>query len=154
GIVGIDEQNGDIDSDQIHLHVNRPARFFRGLPLEKDPEIHEVSYYIEEVEDNHFQFKRREQFYIDADIKDGDGSISHALSENVVAFDLKYYRQNSAEPIEEWGTEEIQREFKEAKGIPAGVSVTLKLQDSSGENFETQFQLNLQPAMGANIKWK
>lgn len=153
GIVGIDDINGDNDSDRIHLHVNRPARFYRGLPFEKDPEIHEVSYYLEEVDDK-YQFKRREQFYIDSDITDGDDSISHALSENVVAFDLKYYLQNKLEPIEEWGTEGIRREEKDAIGIPAGVAVTLKLHDSRGESLETQFQINLQPNLGTGITWK
>ncbi len=152
GIVGINDKNGDEDSDQIHLHVNRPARFFRGLPPEKDPEIHEVSYYLEEVDDR-YQFKRREQFYIDSDITDGDGSISHSLSENVVAFDLKYYLPKKLEPVEEWGTEGVQREENDAVGIPAGVIVTLKLQDSSGESLETQFQINLQPNMGNGITW-
>lgn len=154
GIVGIDETMGENESDQIHLHVNRPVRFYRGLPIAKDPEIHEVSYYLEDLADNRIQFKRREQFYIDSDITDGDGSISHTLSENVVAFDLKYYPKNSQDPIEEWGTEEIQRSMKDAFGIPAGVMITLKFLDLSGESFETQFQINLQPAMGANIKWK
>jgi len=153
GIVGIDDTNGDADSDRIHLHVNRPARFFRGLPLEKDPEIHEVSYYLEEADDR-YQFKRREQFYIDSDITDGDDSISHALSENVVSFDLKYYTQKKPEPIDEWGTEGSQREIRDAVGIPAGVAVTLKLQDSNGESLETQFQINLQPDMGTGITWK
>ncbi len=154
GIVGIDGKTGEADHDQVHMHVNRAARFFRGLPLGKDPEIHEVSYYLEEVVDNRFHFKRREQFYIDVDITDGEGSISHAISENVVAFDLKYYRQGNAEPVEEWGTEVIQREMKAAVGIPAGVLVVLKLQNSSGENFKTQFQINLQPSFGQNIVWK
>ncbi len=152
GIVGIDEKNGEEDSDRLHLHVNRPARFYRGLSMEKDPEIHEVSYYLEDIVDR-YQFKRREQFYIDSDITDGDVSISHALSENVVAFDLKYYLQKTLEPIEEWGTEGIQREEKDAVGIPAGVVVTLKLQDLSGESLETQFQINLQPHMGTGITW-
>jgi prepilin-type N-terminal cleavage/methylation domain-containing protein len=152
GIVGIDDTNGDADSDRIHLHVNRPARFLRGLPLEKDPEIHEVSYYLEEV-DGHPQFKRREQFYIDPDITDGDDSISLAISENVISFDLKYYQQKNPEPMDEWGTEEVRREMTNASGIPAGVAVTLKLRDSSGERLETQFQINLQPDMGTGIKW-
>ncbi|NQU63646.1 MAG: prepilin-type N-terminal cleavage/methylation domain-containing protein [SAR324 cluster bacterium] len=154
GIVGIDEKIGAEESDRIHMHVNRPVSFYRGLPITKDPEIHEVSYSLIEVAGKRLQFKRREQFYIDSDITDGDGSISHTLSENVVAFDLKYYRQNSPDPIEEWGTEEIRRGMKDAFGIPAGVAVSLKLQEASGETFETQFQINLQPAMGANIVWK
>ncbi|MBU2644189.1 prepilin-type N-terminal cleavage/methylation domain-containing protein [bacterium] len=153
GIVGVDEQIGDRAADRLHLHVNRLTRFHRGLALEKDPEIHEVSYYLEETTDNRLQFKRREQFYVDIDITEGDGSIVHALSDHVVAFDLQYYRQENPEPIEEWGTQMIRRQMETAVGIPAGVTVTLKLQNEAGESVDTQFQINLQPEMGASIKW-
>jgi len=154
GIIGIDEQAGDHERDSIHMHVNRPTRFFRGIPPEKDPGIHEVSYYLEADDKNRLQFIRREQFYIDLDITDGDESIVHALSENVVGFDIKYYRKSSTEPVEVWGAPEAQRQTKEAFGVPAGVLVTLKLQASGSEIFETQFQINLQPSMGGGISWE
>jgi prepilin-type N-terminal cleavage/methylation domain-containing protein len=153
GIVGIDEQAGDHDRDWIHMHVNRPTRFFRGISPEKDPGIHEVSYYLEVDDNNRLQFNRREQFYIDLDITDGDEGIIHALSENVVGFDIKYYMKNNSDPVEEWGAPVAQQRVKGAFGVPAGVVVTLKLQTQGGEIFETQFQINLQPSMGGGISW-
>ncbi len=153
GIVGIDEQSGEQERDRIHMHVNRPTRFFRGIPPEKDPGIHEVSYYLEVDDNNRLQFNRREQFYIDLDITDGDESIVHALSENVVGFDIKYYGKNSSDPVEEWGAPGALKQTKEASSVPAGVGVTLKLQTQGGEIFETQFQINLQPSMGGGISW-
>ncbi len=154
GIVGFDEQSGDRQKDRLHMHVNRPVRFFRGLSLEQDPEIHEVSYFLDEESEGRIRFKRREQFYVDSDMTEGDESISHTLSENVIGFDVKYYLSTGQESLDEWGTPDIKREFDKAVGIPAGAVVTLKLRDLDGETFESHFQINLQPDMGAGIEWK
>ena len=154
GILGIDGQEGENESDQLHMHVNRPVRFYRGLPTEKDPEIHEVSYFLDEFSEGRGLFIRREQFYIDSEMTEGDDSIGHTLSENVVGFDVQFYLSGVNDPIEEWGTPGILRQFEKAFAIPAGIGVTLKLQDKDGEVFESRFQINLQPDMGANIEWQ
>lgn len=154
GVIGVDEQEASEESDELHLHVNRPVRFFRGLEPNKDPELHEVSYFLDLDDNERKNFTRREQFYIDSDMTDGENSISHVLSTNVAGLDLKFYLSGRAEPLDEWGTSAIQREFEAAVGVPPGIQVTLKLKSPSGEILENQFQINLQPDMGADIKWK
>jgi len=154
GLIGINERTGNLDSDRLHLHVNRPVRFFRGLPINRDPEVHEVSYFLEADEGGKQQFMRREEFYVDADMTDGEEEIKHPLSGHVIAFDVKYFLANRAEPLEEWGTDAIKREFGGAVGIPAAVQVTLRLRNTDGEELESGFQINLQPEMGGGILWK
>lgn len=154
GIVGIDEQDGSLESDQVHMHVNRPSRFFRGLESAKDPEVHEISFFIDSESEARKQFSRREQFYIDGNITEGENSITHPLSENVVEFDVKYYTSDNSEPLDEWGTDDIQRTVEDAKHIPAGVQVTLIMKNQAGEQLESRFQINLQPAMGTGIEWR
>lgn len=153
GIIGIDDQLGEQATDRLHMHVNRPARFFRGLDPARDPQLHEVSYFLVE-EDQSWHFKRREQYYIDADMTDGLNSIVHTISQNVVGFDIRYYLPDRSEAIDEWGTDAIQREFENARAIPAGLEVSIELQSADGESYATQFQINLKPELGAGIEWK
>lgn len=154
GIISVNETDGDLDADQLHMHVNRRSRFYRGLSPDRDPEIHEVSYFLKINSKGIKQLLRREQFYIDNDLTDGEPSITHAISDNVIGFDVKFFLSKRTEPLDEWGTDRIKSMFKEAVGIPAGVLVTLKLKNAAGERLESGFQVNLHPDMGGGISWK
>lgn len=158
GIYGINEARGEKDSDTIHLHVNRSSRFYRSIEYKNDPMIHEVSYFLSEREDNSLCFQRREEFYIDADITDGERSITHTLSNNVVSFNIQYFRINQQDPMDEWDSSSSENQLNvknpEEIRIPAGVQVTLELMDKKGEKLINIFQINLHPPMGSFIDWK
>ncbi len=154
GIYGIDDTLGDGDSDTIHLHVKRSSRFFRNLPFDYDPEIYEVGYFLEEMENGRYNFKRREEFYIDPDITDGEESIVHSLSDNVVSFNIKYYKGTNIEPLDEWDSSQFEETKDKNSKIPAGMDITLELKNESGETLKSSFQVNLHPYMGTAVEWE
>ena len=151
GIYGLDEMRGDKESDQLHMHVNNRSKFYRSLPFEFDPEIHEVSYTLEEADDGEkILFKRREEFYLDDDISQGERSVIHTLSNHVLAFDIKYYKGSETETLEEWDSSAVE----EGNLLPSGLVVTLELQSEDGETVKSELQVNLQPDMGSNVTWQ
>ena len=152
GIIGVSEAVGDRDNDSIHMHVGRLNRFYRTIPHDKDPAIHEVSYFLEETGQQTVQLRRREEFYIDSDITEGDESIVHTLSDNVRSFDVKYYIGVDPEEVEEWDSAENSK--RGASALPAGVKVTIELENEKGEILKSAFQVNIKPDMGTMIKWK
>lgn len=154
GIFGEDKGLGDKSRDRLHLHINSYARFHRNLVREHDPELHEVSYYLEEPDPGTFLFKRREEFYLDADITDGERSIIHTLSQNVTSFDVKYFKGAETEPLDEWDSSSYATTKTAADKLPAGVVVTLEIKDKKGELLKSSVQINLRPYMGQFISWR
>lgn len=151
GIYGLNSFIGDKDNDELHLHVNRPSRFYRLLDLGSDPEIHEVSYFLKEIEDGKFKLKRREEFYIDTDITTGDRGITYTLSTSVTSFDIKYFQlETKGDGVVKWDSSS--RKAFDGR-MPAAVSVSLELVDESGEKLASTFEVNLKPLMGIGIEW-
>ena len=109
-IAGPDEQPVNF----IQFHTAIPTRFFlRAIELNKDPELHEVAYYLDfDTFTQKWLFKRREDFYVDEDIS--QGGIEQVLSESVLAFDLQFMEQNILQAngelrevwVEEWDSQE------------------------------------------------
>lgn len=153
GVIGIDLTVDESEQDTIHMHVHRESSFQRSLPITQDPKIHEVSYFVEELEGRDtFFLKRREEFYIDSDMTEGDEgeSITHILSDKVLSFDIQYFKRGVNEPEEEWDSNEI------ASGedpLPTGFKVSITLMDSTKEILKSTFQVNLHPEMGSLALW-
>lgn len=154
GIYGLDEMIGEKEADKIYLHVRNTSKFQRTLKAEEDPELHEVGYYLEDSIENELLFKRREEFYLDSDITQGEREIVHTLSRHVERFDIKYYRGQSTETVDEWDSSEFERSKKQEDKIPAGVLIKLELVGNDGEISNTEFQVNLRPHMGNDIVWR
>ena len=115
--------------------------------LGNDPELHEVSYYLDTIGDPRL-FKRREELYIDSDITEGDRSIVHPLSQRVISFDIKYYEGTKSEELEDWDSED-------KKGsLPAGLKITIILEGEKGKTLKSEFHINIRPAMGPFVNWK
>lgn len=153
GLYAISEvgENEDEHMDVIHMHVKRRSLFLRTLPLSQDPELHEVSYYLEKNEETEkLEFKRREEFYVDTDITEGDESIIHAISERVVSFNLEFYRERVEEADDEWDSTGGNRNQTR---LPAGIKVTLVMKDPKEETLESSFEINLRPKMGQTALW-
>jgi len=78
----------------IHFHTSIKSRFF---PEEnsRDPELHEVSYLLQENPNkNTWEFIRREDFYIDNNLR--EGGKHHVLSEEVTMFELEFLESETA----------------------------------------------------------
>ncbi|MCG8337563.1 MAG: prepilin-type N-terminal cleavage/methylation domain-containing protein [Proteobacteria bacterium] len=153
GIYGVDESGGDYSKDNLHMHVNNISRFHRNLTTEQDPELHEVSYYLEEEEGGAFKFKRREEFFVDADITAGERSITHTLSNKIVSFDVKYFKSTAEEASDEWDSSSFVTTGLAADKIPAGVIVELKIESDNGESLTSDMTVNIQPYMGQYVEW-
>ncbi len=153
GIYGINETLGEKDADIIHMHVGHVSKFFRGVSFDKDPELHEVSYFLEEKEDGSKRFKRREEFYIDNDITEGDRSITHTLSDNIASFNIKYYRGSETEELDEWDSSSYEENKNSDYKIPAGIEIDLELRNTSGEILKSKMKVNLHPYMGVFATW-
>ncbi len=154
GIFGIDETLGSKDGDRLHMHVNAPSRFQRTLLAENDPEIHEVSYFIEESDEGDFQFIRREEFFVDPEITEGGRSIVHTLSYHIVSFDVKYYKGAEEEPLDEWDSSENVKAGSKNDILPSGVVVSLEIRGDDGESLTSELQVNLRPEMGTAVDWR
>jgi len=153
GLLGENRQLGTRDGDHLHLHVNRPSRFYRTLAAEHDPELHEVSYYLEPTDGETALLKRRESYYIDPDIQESIDNRVYTLSENVTALNFVYYADGTAEPPDEWDSSLRKTGRGEYQGLPVGMAVTLELQNPAGETWRSTFQVNLKPAMGGFVQW-
>ncbi len=153
GIYGVDESGGDFSKDRLHMHVNNISRFHRNLTTEQDPELHEVSYYLEEEEGGVLKFKRREEFFIDADITDGERSITHTLSSKIASFDVKYFKSTIEEAAEEWDSSSVLTTGLAADKVPAGVVIQLRIESENGERLESDITINIQPYMGQYVEW-
>jgi prepilin-type N-terminal cleavage/methylation domain-containing protein len=154
GILGIDEMLGEKSGDKLHLHVNAPSRFQRTLKAENDPKIHEVSYFLEEAEDGRYLFKRREEFYVDTEITEGERSIIHTLSHHIISFDVKYYMGAEEEPLDEWDSSKNAGTKPPTSALPSGVIVSLEIRGEDGETLTTDLQVNLKPQMGTGVIWR
>ena len=148
GLVGIDGSDGENDLDTIHMHIRQNSMFIRNIVGTEDPGIHEVSYFMQE-EDGINQLIRREEFYVDSDITEGDRSIAHMMSDRVVSFDIQFLNEND-ELVAEWDANEGNTKGK----LPKGMQVSLKLINLTDETMTSVFQINLQPNMGTGITWK
>ena len=148
GIYAINNEYDNKSRDVVHMHVHKPSEFNRTIKRSEDPEINEVSYYIDETDEEHLLFKRREELYVDNDITDGDRSIIHTLSQHITAFDIQFYRGNDPDKIEAWDSE------KENQPIPAGVEVSIVYQYDSGASLTSSFQIILRPTTEGFITWK
>ncbi|MBU2512980.1 type II secretion system GspH family protein [bacterium] len=154
GVYGIDEKSGENDADKLYLHVNNTSRFQRSLNFEADPEIHEVGYLLEEDENQRYLFKRREEFYIDPDITEGERSITHTLSQNLISFNVQYYKGTEEEPLDEWDASKFEQTKNSEDKLPTGILVSLTLKSDDGEEYKTDLQINIRPYMGNGVTWR
>ena len=143
---------------QISFHAAIPNRFFPEAGKD-DPNLHEIGYRVQFNEElNAWQLLRREDFYIDSDIR--EGGKEYVLSERVVNFRLKFL-ENQVEKAERnvyeglwsdtWETEEHQCEGKTTlqKNSPGGyclpkaIRLTLGLKGDQGQILEDTMEINL-----------
>lgn len=139
GIVSISNDYDNMNRDVVHMHVHKPSDFIRTLNISADPEIHEVSYFIDDMDETKLMFKRREEFYIDNNITDGDRSVVHTLSRNVIEFDLQYFREKEAGKQEEWDSESEAKNNRNP--IPTGLEVNMVFKNETGATLKSSFQI-------------
>ena len=94
---------------QIYFHSAVKSRFYPN-EKERDPELHEVSYTLTENPDTKvWQFIRREDFYLDGNIR--EGGKSYVLSEAVLGLSCYYWK------VKLRSQEEVTRKNGQMNGI-------------------------------------
>ena len=136
----------------IFFHTAIKSLFY---PDEKDndPELHEVSYSLEENPDTKiWEFIRREDFYIDENIR--EGGISYVISEAVTNFELDLLESETALAsggykenwTKVWNSEEgkcVDRMVVENFCLPRAVKLTMALRGDDGKTVSDSQVINL-----------
>ena len=138
-------ETGELEEvSQIYFHSAVKSRFYPN-EKERDPELHEVSYTLTENPDTKvWQFIRREDFYLDGNIR--EGGKSYVLSEAVTRFELLLLESETAlagggyqeKWTNEWDSDEKDcigdASFGEPFCLPRAVELTMSLK---GEDEKT-----------------
>ena len=139
----------------IYFHTAVKSRFYPEIKG-KDPEIHEVSYTLQDnIETKAWEFIRREDFYIDSNIR--KGGKSYVLSESVTSFNLQLLESETALAgggyKEKWTTEWDSEEslvggcddpsIKENFCLPRAIRLRMSLMGHDGKILTDSHVINL-----------
>ncbi|MGK0290261.1 MAG: prepilin-type N-terminal cleavage/methylation domain-containing protein [bacterium] len=157
GIVGKIQDGYAKPRDLISMHVKRPSLSYRGVSLENDPELHEISYLLEENQKGQLQLIRREEFYLDDNIEEGERSKKLFLSKNIVGFQIRYLPQGvkpqyDSDWLESWDS----TQKTEGKWIPQAIKITLEFKGALGISKKEIQEINLRPKISSpvSIEWR
>lgn len=140
----------------IQFHAAIPTRFFpEAIALQKDPELHEVEYYLDfDAVSQKWIFIRREDFYVDAEIS--KGGVEQTLSEAVVDFQLEFLEQNILQAdsgelkeiwVEEWDSLEgdcsVAVNSAKAPCLPLAIRLTMSLKRDNDQVLTDTLEINL-----------
>ena len=137
-------ETGELEEvSSLYFHTAVKSRFY---PEEKehDPELHEVSYTMQEnLDTKNWEFIRREDFYLDNNLR--EGGKSYVLSEAVIGFELLLLESEVAlsgggsqeEWTREWDSDEENcigtfPKFGEPFCLPRSVRLTMALKGEHG----------------------
>lgn len=139
---------------EIYFHAAIPSRFYQDVKRVRegmDPGIHEVGYFLElDPATDVWQFKRREDFYIDEELG-ADGRV-HVLSESVSEFDvdflLREIEQAAGGAVEEWSDsfdsqEDACYKKKEPPCLPRAIRLKMSLKGKNGQTVSDSQVINL-----------
>lgn len=136
------------DYSKLSFHTASPTRFFRKIPEEADPGLHEVGYLVEESEEDGeiLLLKRREDFYLDNDID--DGGVTVLMLKGVGVFKVEFLSGGTSATAETWGlTWDSNRSTTKGK-MPKAVRITLSLGKEDEEPELEVVEFNLPAAVG------
>ena len=138
------ETGGLEEVSSLYFHTAAKSRFY---PEEKehDPELHEVSYTLQEnLDTKTWEFVRREDFYLDNNLR--EGGKSYVLSESVTKFELLLLESETRlagggsqeEWTREWDSDEspqsgcVEPSIEGNFCLPGAVKLTMTLKGERG----------------------
>jgi hypothetical protein len=144
GIVAETRPEGSTRFTRISFHAARPARFHRTVEPLRDPELHEIGYFVTLSEDrSQLVLKRREDFYLDDDLE--EGGVEVELADHIQQF-LIEFQPPGADPDAlqpDWEDRWNSPNQPEAARMPLAVRITLERTDASGRPLGESIELNL-----------
>jgi len=122
----------------INFHAATNSLFYPGQK-NTDPGLHEIGYSLEESKDTKkWDFVRREDFYLDNNIK--EGGKKQILSQEVTKFDIEFLESETALAdggfverwVKEWDSKENEctnPDFKENFCLPRAIKLSMFMKD-------------------------
>ncbi len=137
-----------IDRDEfssIRFHVAQNTRFFRQVPPEADPGMHEVAYWVESSEQdrNVLLLMRREDYFLDNDMN--DGGISTVLTDAIAGFRVEFLpvAKRSAVSGDHWEDSWDSLTRPKNDWMPLAVRLSIGLKSEAGDMLEEVMEINL-----------
>ena len=145
GIVAETRPVGDGDFTRIDFHAAVPVRYYRQVPPERDPRLHELGYWVELDEDTGDPvLMRREDFYLDDELSAGGESVRMAAG--VEAFLVEFLPAEgagSSETLEQWTDRWDSINAPNNAKMPLAIRLTLSLKVESGNPLSETHVVNL-----------
>ena len=146
GQSGIKASKENIDQNEftrIQFHSAVPTRFYRKVPPQSDPHMHEIGYWVQLADDRKtLQLVRREDFYLDGNMEDGGEEV--VLTDGVSAFLIEFVSPNNAGGTNEKWLPEWESASNTARDrMPAAVRVTLAKKNVAGGEIRESQEYNL-----------
>lgn len=145
GIVAETLRVGDGDFTRIDFHAAVPVRFYRKVPPERDPQLHELGYWVELDEDTGDPvLMRREDFYLDDELSAGGESVR--MTAGVEAFLVEFLPAegaSSSETQEQWTDRWDSADAANGEEMPLAIRLTLTLKVDGGNPLSETHVINL-----------
>jgi len=135
---------GKTEFSYIDFHAATEARFFRQLPPELDPGLHEIGYSVEEDTTTHtINLIRREDYYLNSDLE--RGGVSVILTRKLETFSLAFLLppDGVGSTTERWEREWVSSERPEASRMPRAIRIGLGLVGKDGHPVRDSIDVNL-----------
>ena len=149
GLVSEMKYIGGGEFTAINLHTAQPTRFYRRINRQRDPMLHEVGYYVEQdTEKDELVLYRREDFYLDEDMR--DGGLKARLAGRLTEFKVEFLAPGTPDSTElgreAWETAWNAPDAPDNARMPMAVRVTLARRSETGEEVREQAEFNLAAA--------
>lgn len=143
---------GGKEFSQLNFHAAIPSRFHRTVEAYRDPGLHEVGYKVRPAdpdlaEGDGLVLERREDFYIDNDMKNGGLTVTVAVG--ITDF-LVEFLPPDADPNalrETWEDRWNSSTRSSKTRIPMAVRLTLGREDAKGKSYREVLEVNLYEGM-------
>ena len=139
---------------RIDFHAAIPSRFFRDLKTVRegmDPRLHEIGYVLElDPSIEVWQFKRREDFYVDDNLR--EGGREQVLSESVQEFSVSFRTETKTaagfleEKFDNYLWDTVEKECFDPKNppcLPDALQLSMSLKGENGQTVKDSQVINL-----------
>ena len=147
GIKAVMDRIDKNEFTNIQFHSATFTRFYRKVPREADPHMHEIAYWVELGEDRKtLKFIRREDFFLDDDME--EGGVKVVLAEGLESFKVEFLPPGSAGKVQErWETDWDSSQGTSLERMPVALRITLAKKTEHGQEIKQTQEFNLVTSM-------
>ncbi|MDH4224709.1 MAG: prepilin-type N-terminal cleavage/methylation domain-containing protein [Deltaproteobacteria bacterium] len=149
GIIARLESQTAGDFTRLDFHANVATRFFRQIPPEKDPGLHEVGYRVEPDGDA-FSLIRREDFFLDDDMQ--KGGVKVKIANHIKTFLVEFLRPRMAgASVEDWAKDWNSSLLGLDQRMPRAIRLTIGMAAEQGKEWKETVEMNLPEKMKRSL---